>query len=258
MSERPPVALVTGASRGLGRETCRQLAEKGYRVILTARDAARAAEVSSELGVDHLQLDVTDPESVAEAARAAGSSPRLDVLVNNAGVLIEDFDAESAASTIDVNFTGPVRVTDAFLELLSPDARIVMVSSGLGELSCLSSARRKAFEDPRLTRSRLEELMREFVADVASGVWKSRGWPKSAYSVSKVGLNAFTRVLAGELAETGIRVNSVCPGWVRTDMGGPNATRDLATGGRSIVWAATLGPDGPSGGFFRDGRPIPW
>jgi carbonyl reductase 1 len=259
VSDTSSTALVTGASRGLGRETCRQLAKNGYRVVLTARDAGRAANVAGELGVDHLPLDVTDPVGIDAAAGAVQERyGRLDVLVNNAGVLIDDFDASSAATTIDVNCTGAIRVTDAFRPLLSETARVVMVSSGLGELSCLSSARRKAFEDPALTRARLGELMQEFVDDVASGVWKSRGWPRSAYSVSKAGLNAFTRILDREMGGRGIRFNSVCPGWVRTDMGGPSATRDLTTGGRSIVWAATLGSDGPSGGFFRDGRRIPW
>jgi carbonyl reductase 1 len=168
------------------------------------------------------------------------------------------FDAGVARRTIAVNLFGAMSVTDAFRPILSEDASVVMVSSGLGELSCLSAARRTQFEDPRLTRGRLVALMDEFVRDLGDGTYEAKGWPRSAYSVSKAGLNAFTRILAREAGEKRIRVNSVCPGWVRTDMGGRNASRSVGKGAASIVWAAMLGQDGPTGGFFRDGAPIPW
>lgn len=253
------VVVVTGGNRGLGLETCRQLDAQGYRVVLTARDEKTAQEAVAELGVDWLQLDVTDEESRTRAASKLESRyGSVDVLVNNAGIAMKGLDAHVARKTIDVNLLGAMAVTEALRPLLSGDASIVMVSSGLGKLSCMSSGRRRQFENPELSRAALIELTREFVQDVASSTHEARGWPGSAYSVSKVALNAYTRLLARDLEGTNILVNSVCPGWVRTDMGGPGADRDVEEGARSIVWAATLGPGGPSGGFFLDGRRVAW
>ena len=239
-------ALVTGASRGLGLETSRQLERRGFRVIATSRSDPK------------YPLDVADEASVAALAeRLRREGAVLDVLVNNAGISMRGFDAEVARRTLEVNFFGAMRVTDALLPLVRDGGDVVMVSSGMGELSCVSPALRAKLADPELDRAGLVALMRSFVAAVARGEHERAGWPSSAYSVSKVGLNALVRVLARELAGRRIRVNAVCPGWVRTDMGGPHAERDVATGAASIVWAAAL-EDGPTGGFFRDGKPIPW
>jgi len=136
--------------------------------------------------------------------------------------------------------------------------RIVMVSSGMGEVSALSPELRKRFMATNLDRATLVGLVQEFVRDVALGRHAERGWPTSAYRVSKVGLNALARVLAAELAPRHIKVNAVCPGWVRTAMGGSGAPRSLEQGAESIAWAALLGADGPTGGFFRDGQRIAW
>jgi NAD(P)-dependent dehydrogenase (short-subunit alcohol dehydrogenase family) len=258
-AENGRVVLVTGANRGLGLETCRQMSALGCRVILTARDPKAAREAAGRLKVDGLRLDVTDPESIANLlADVAARYKRLDVLINNAGVLLDGFNARLAEQTMDVNFHGVVRVTDAFRPLLSSGGTIVNVSSGMGALSCLSADLARQFCDPRLIRARLADLVEDFVRDVEEGTVGVRGWPKSAYSVSKVAVNAFTRILTRELHGTGIRVNAVCPGWARTDMGGASATRTVAKGARSIVWSATRGADGPSGGFYRDGQLIPW
>lgn len=254
------VAVVTGANRGLGLETCRQLAGRGYRVVLTARGQASARNAAEEIGVDHVQLDVTDKQSIARAASEIRERyERVDVLVNNAGVALRGFDESIAKTTIGINVFGPIAVTDALVPLLSEHASVVMVSSGLGDLSCVSAALREQFEDPRLARDRLTDLMQQFIQDVSDGTHAANGWPGSAYNVSKVGLNAFTRLLAREFeATTSLRVNAVCPGWAQTDMGGAGASRSVEEGARSIVWAATLGDEGPSGGFFRDGAAVSW
>jgi NAD(P)-dependent dehydrogenase (short-subunit alcohol dehydrogenase family) len=182
----------------------------------------------------------------------------LDVLVNNAGIAMEGFDLDVVRSTLAVNFTGAMRVTDGLVPLVRDGGNVVMVSSGVGELSGIAQAVRSRFAAPGLTRDELVLLMDEFARAVERGDHRAAGWPSSAYRVSKVGLNALTRILARELAGRSIRVNAVCPGWVRTDMGGASATRGVAKGAASIVWAALLDADGPTGGFFRDGSPIPW
>ena len=133
---------------------------------------------------------------------------------------------------------------------------MVNVSSGLGELSYLGRELRSRFADPSMTRSALDSLVSSYLSAVEAGKGKAAGWP-SAYSVSKIALNALTRILARELLPRGIRVNAVCPGWVRTDMGGPGATRSVPVGARSIVLAAML-PADATGGFYRDGKRIPW
>ena len=259
----PPLMVVTGASRGLGLETCRQLAERGVEVLLTGRDSAggRAADALRDRGLavrDH-PLDVADPASVAALAEHLRRDGRpLDALINNAGVALEGFNVEVAHRTLAVNTFGAVEVTDRLSPLLAPRGRIVMVSSGMGQLEGLPERLRERFLDPALTREGLTALLDEFVRDVTAGQHLERGWPANAYRVSKIGLNAYTRLLARELSGSTVRVDAVSPGWVRTAMGGPNAARTVEEGAEGIVWAALSGPDGPGGGFFRDGLPIPW
>ena len=231
-------AVVTGAYRGLGLETCRQLAERGYRVVLTARREAEgqaAAEGLASRGLDvrFQPLDVTDASSVrALAAYLAETFGRIDCLVNNAGIFPDPAPGSEAASVfeadpdtvrrgLETNTLGPLLVCQALIPLMRGRGRVVNVSSGMGQLSDMNGC-------------------------------------CPAYRLSKTALNALTRVLADELQGTDVKVNSVCPGWVRTDMGGPEATLPVEEGARGIVWAATLPDDGPSGGFFRHGEPIPW
>ena len=259
-----PFAVVTGGNRGLGLETGRQLAQRGYRVLLASRDAGQGEDAAAALrgvglDVESHVLVVTDAgaaAALAEHLRSRGQ--RIDALVHNAGASFRGFDAEVVRKTMAVNYHGAVQVTDALRPLLAEHARVVMVSSGMGELSGLPPGPARAFAAPTLTRAELDALVARFAAAVAAGTHAVQRWPSSAYSVSKVALNAFTRILARELADTGILVNAVCPGWVRTDMGGPGATRSVADGASGIVWAATLPADGPRGGFFRDGQPIAW
>jgi NAD(P)-dependent dehydrogenase (short-subunit alcohol dehydrogenase family) len=228
-----PIALITGANRGLGLETARQLGERGYTVYLGARDAAKGEQAAASLksrGLKafHLLLDVSDPDSIEGAGeRLARGIEALDVLVNNAAIHYDTWqDASDARMTTvieawETNVLGPWRVTQMALPLLkrAHAARIVNVSSESGSLA-------------------------------------SMGAETPAYGVSKAALNALTRKFAAQLRPDGILVNSVCPGWTATDMGGGG--RPIPEGARGIVWAATLPPDGPTGGFFRDGRPLPW
>lgn len=228
-----PVALITGANRGLGRETARQLAAQGYRVLLGSRDLGAGRAIAEELGasVEAVELDVTSDAHAKRLRGVVERLGRLDALVNNAGITgrasygtsILELDAADLAHVMDVNVAGAVRVASAVVPLMRERGTgcIVNVSSGMGQLS-----------------------------DMGKGA--------PAYRLSKTALNAFTRVLSQELSGTLIKVNAVCPGWVRTDLGGPNASLSVEEGVRGIVWAATLPADGPTGGFFRHGKAIPW
>lgn len=221
-------ALVTGASRGLGREVAKQLADRGWTVWVGARRLQDAARVVKDIGgkATPLQLDVTQPESVADAIGVVADHP-LHAIINNAGI---DYDTDQRAATVDLdrvrrifetNLFGAWGVAKAAAPLLAREAHsvIVNVSSGAGSIT-----------------------------DMGAG--------PPGYSTSKAALNALTRILAAELQGQGTLVNAVCPGWVATDMGGGG--RPIPEGAKGIVWAATLPKSGPSSGFFRDGRPIAW
>jgi NAD(P)-dependent dehydrogenase (short-subunit alcohol dehydrogenase family) len=227
-----PVALVTGANRGLGLEVCRQLAERGYRVIVSARTLEKAQSGARQIqgNVHAIAIDVTKPESISVAhAEALERFGRVDVLINNAGVLLNenvgliDVPMSDFHETFETNVLGAIAVSQEFVPgmIARRFGRVVNVSSRAGQLSTMS--------------------------DYAP-----------AYSISKAALNAFTRQLAAATNGTGILVNSVCPGWVRTAMGGQNAPRSVSQGADTIVWAATLPDNGPTGEFFTDRRRIDW
>jgi NAD(P)-dependent dehydrogenase (short-subunit alcohol dehydrogenase family) len=219
------VALVSGASRGIGAEIARELAaEHGFLVFAGAR---KQDDVERADGIEPIELDVTHQEMIdAARVRMEADVGRLDALVNNAGVYGDpvgaaEYDLDRAHEVLEVNTFGPWRMIEAFLPLLrhSSQPRIVNVSSGAGQLSEMNGGR-------------------------------------AAYRVSKAGLNALTRTLASD--ERWLKVNTMCPGWVRTDMGGSAAPKSVEEGADTAVWLATLPDDGPTGGFFRDRKPIPW
>ena len=217
-----PIALVTGASRGLGREVALRLAAEGFTVLAGMRNPVPLD------GLEVLSLDVTDVHTVQAAASLVKSRHgRLDVLVNNAGILLDEagglmeLEAEVLRRTLETNALGPLRMAQAFAPLMPKGGRIVNVSSGGGQLS-------------------------------APATWAP------AYCLSKTALNALTVQLAAALKPQGIVVNAVCPGWVRTDMGGPSAPRTLRQGTDSVLWAILTAPLEHTGGFWRDGMRIAW
>lgn len=229
------VAVVTGGNRGLGLETCRQLGERGMRVVLTARDPEAGRDAAGELRSDGLdvtfrRLDVTEPDQVGEVARfLAEEIGRVDVLVNNAGLYLDrgvaalDVDLDTVRRTMEVNAYGPLRLCQALVPMMQSRGygRVVNVSSG-------------------------------------SGAFDEMGTGTLAYGASKTWLNAMTRKVALEAEDDGVLVNAVDPGWVRTRMGGQDAPRSPEEGADTIVWLATLPADGPTGGFFRDRERRPW
>jgi NAD(P)-dependent dehydrogenase (short-subunit alcohol dehydrogenase family) len=226
-----PVAVVTGGNRGIGLEVCRQLAERGYEVVLGSRDLDKGREAAAALPgtVEARQLDVADAGSVRDVADWVREHfGGCDALVNNAAIEYDTdqhavrADLDRARRAMETNLFGAWSLTLALLPLLheSPHPRVVNVSSGAASL-----------------------------ADMGAGT--------PAYHVSKAALNALTRTLGAELRAAGVLVNSICPGWTATDMGG-GAGRPVAEGAASVVWGVTLPDDGPTGGFFRDGRPLEW
>jgi NAD(P)-dependent dehydrogenase (short-subunit alcohol dehydrogenase family) len=232
MTENGRLALVSGGNRGIGLEVCRQLAERGIAVILGSRDEESGTEAAENLPgyvVAH-QLDVADEKSVERLASFAEEEfGRLDILVNNAGISNDDgqsgvnADLDRVREALDTNLLGAWRLCRIAIPLMQRGGygRIVNISTGLAALEDMGG-----------------------------------GWP--GYRVSKTALNALTRILASELRGSGILVNSVCPGWVQTEMGGSRAPLPVEEGADTPVWAATLKDNGPTGGFFRDRRPIAW
>ena len=257
MSEGRKVAVVSGANRGIGLEIARKLAHAGLEVIAGSRDLAAGREVAKAIGARAVALDVTDRASIGALA---DELERVDVLVNNAGIAMQGFDATVARRTIEVNFFGPMHLTDTLLPKMAQGARIVMVSSGQGELSRFGPRVRRCFESETLTRDELVTFVESFVLDVQAGTHEQRGWPSSAYSVSKGALNALTRMMARELEDDPrtIRVNAACPGWVATRMGGASAPRTPEEGADTPVWLALEAPSELTGLFFRDRQRIPF
>jgi len=238
-----PIALITGANRGIGLETARQLGRQGMHVFLGSRDLARgraAAEKlqASGMAVEAVELDVTRSSTIRAAADLIGGRfGRLDVLVNNAAVALDDKTKKPSQQSLDtwravfaVNFFGLVEVTQVFMPWLhkSQAGRIVNLASGLASIT--------------------------LHADPKDGLPKTM----AVYSVSKTAVTAWTVQLAAELKDTPIKVNACDPGWVKTDLGGPEAPTTVEDGAKTSVRLATLDANGPSGGFFKNNQTVPW
>lgn len=235
-TEHSKVALITGANKGIGKEVARQLAKQGYAVFMGARDMHRGREATEELCAEgyeaiFIHLDVTDPVSIKNAVGTfSQKADHLDVLVNNAAILedhgedITKLNAEMMERTLKTNVVGPLLVSQYFLPFLKKapqGGRIVNVSSGAGALHSMNTY-------------------------------------APAYSISKTALNAITKQFAGALRADNIAVNSVCPGWVRTDMGGRSANRPVEKGAETIVWLAIDVPQAETGKFWQDKQELAW
>jgi NAD(P)-dependent dehydrogenase (short-subunit alcohol dehydrogenase family) len=228
-------AVVTGANRGIGLEICRGLADLGHRVILSSRNEAAGLKAVAKLQngnreILYHQLDVTDQESILRLRDFVVSRfGAADILVNNAAILPDQFGRILEVmpgrffTALETNTLGPLMLCQAFIPIMRAHhyGRVINVSSGAGQIE-------------------------NMVDDMP------------AYRLSKIALNGLTLMLAKSLMGTNVLVNAACPGWVRSDMGGPNADRSLEEGAEGILWLATLPDGGPSGGFFRDRNPIPW
>ncbi|HBS27741.1 MAG TPA: short-chain dehydrogenase [Gammaproteobacteria bacterium] len=238
MSQSQKIALVTGANRGLGLQACKVLAELNYHVLLTSRNKDKGIKAADDLrnqgfNVIFHPLDVTDADSIQVlAAFVQKQYSRLDALINNAGIFpdagkgqpsnsIFDTSLDTVRAGLETNTLGALAMAQTFIPMMRGNGRVVNISSGMGQLSDMNGC-------------------------------------CPGYRLSKTAINAVTRIFADELQGTNVKINSVCPGWVRTDMGGANADRPIEEGVGTIIWLATLPDDGPSGGFFRDKQLIPW
>lgn len=238
-TEDKKVALVTGGNKGIGLEICRQLAKKGVHVILTSRTKSKGLSAIKELNKKGLEadfelLDASDKKSIKKAVSSIKKKfGKIDILINNAGILIDtkenksesifDTKIETIKKTMDTNTFGPILLCQEVIPIMKKNkyGRIVNLSSGMGQLKDMYG-----------------------------------GYP--GYRLSKVSLNAVTKIFADELEGTNILINTMCPGWVRTDMGGKNATRSVEKGAETTVWLALLPNNGPSGKYYRDKKVIPW
>ncbi|EQA44881.1 NAD(P)H-binding protein, PF13460 family [Leptospira broomii serovar Hurstbridge str. 5399] len=228
------IAIVTGASRGIGKQVSKELAASGVHVLCCSRKSSDSAKTVNEIeekggSGEAWELDVADPNSIQKFLKEVlKKHSKIDILVNNAGIYLDSGNIETSSlqnlnKTLETNLIGPYLLAKEILPVMKRNkfGRIVNVSSGLGQLS-----------------------------DMGPGY--------AAYRISKAGLNALTKILDSEAGSGNIKVNSICPGWVRTDMGGAGATRSIEQGAETIVWAALLADDGPRGKFLRDKKEIPW
>ena len=240
MTEGRRVALVTGANRGLGLETCRQLGRLGYQVILTARDERAGEEAAAGLRGEGLDvrfrhLDVTNHDEVRSLVTDLLDDPgRIDAVVANAGIFPEGVNYPELTAALDVDMA---------------TVRCTLETNTLGHMTLYQAV---------IPAMRTQGYGRIAVLSSVSGRLADMGASMAGYRMSHVANNALARVFAAETEGDNIKINTVCPYWVKTRMGGPDAPREVEEGAETIVWLATLPDDGPSGGFFRDKQPMDW
>ncbi len=240
MSEIQRVALVTGANRGIGLEVCRQLGRLGYKVILTARDAVAGETAATGLrneglDVQYRHLEVTDHDEIRSLIAALQENPgRIDVAVANAGIFPEGADYPKLTSALDVDME---------------TVRLILETNTLGHMALYQAV---------IPVMRIQGYGRIAILSSVAGRLSDMGAGMAGYRMSHVANNALARIFAAETEGDNIKVNTVCPFWVKTRMGGPEAPREVDEGAETITWLATLPDDGPSGGFFRDRQPLEW
>ena len=273
MSTTSKVALVTGGNKGIGAAICRALASSTnprVHVLLGSRDTSRGQEAVQRLrsegrdNVDFLPLDIADPTSIQRATDAIKAKwGGLDILVNNAGIAAKGdaFDEDVARTTLRTNYEGTRDVYQHMAPLLRPHARVVNLSSmaGRSALNHMSDSRRQQLMKEDLTIPQLDALMEEFIGDVKAGTWKEKGWPGTAYGVSKAAVSMLTRIQGRDQKDPSVLINCVCPGWVRTDMAGDRAPKSPDEGAKTPVKLALLPEtEKTTGRFWEDEQVKGW
>ncbi|KAJ3171689.1 Carbonyl reductase [NADPH] 3 [Geranomyces variabilis] len=272
------IFVVTGANKGIGKEIVLALPKAFPQpavIYVAARDKSRGdaavAEMKKSLGADStaqlefLALDISSEDSIREAVAAIKAGPgHIDVLINNAGIASKGdaFDADIARATIATNYYGTKHATLAFLPLIRPGGRIVNVSSMAGKLNIVQAPLQAQFSDPELTLDKLDSLMESFITAVADGTYKEKGWPRTTYGTSKLGVTAMTRVLSrqADVRDKNIFVAACCPGWCKTDMAGDRAPKSAADGAKTPVLLATASSvaEWENGGYLTEEKPAKW
>eukprot|EP00877_Chromochloris_zofingiensis_P012949 jgi/Chrzof1/7908/Cz02g40230.t1 len=256
-------ALVTGGNRGIGLEVCRKLVEKGKPVILTSRDAAAGAKAVQDLSafkkadIRCIQVDTANQSSIDQLATKVKTEydGKIDVLINNAGILHREWDKAILDSTIKTNYDGPVNITYQLLPHLAQGALVIMVSSQLGQYTNLTSD----YANPIKAATTLDQIRAAGVFQAGSPQPQQNSYSPS-YNVSKCMLNRAVQLMHEDqqLRDKGVTVVSTCPGWCRTGMGSERAHRSAEQGAGSVVWPWLHWQQGLAGGFFRDGQRLPW
>eukprot|EP01100_Stratorugosa_tubuloviscum_P011239 TRINITY_DN498_c0_g1_i1.p1 TRINITY_DN498_c0_g1~~TRINITY_DN498_c0_g1_i1.p1 ORF type:complete len:273 (-),score=130.81 TRINITY_DN498_c0_g1_i1:55-873(-) len=272
MASTRKIAVVTGANKGIGFAICEKLCQfPNFSIILAARNTELGETAVANLKskyqnneIYYQQLEITDEQSCSRFAQLTKERfGSIDILINNAGMAFKGnaFDEHVARTTINTNYYGTIRICNHLIPLLNVNSRVVNVSSTAGRQAIVSEQLRNSFNNPNLTLEELSELIESFISSVADRTYSAKGWPQTTYGISKLGMSTYTQILARQLANDSrnILVNACCPGWVRTDMAGPNAPLTPEQGAETPVFLATLPLTSTETGlFFSDKKQKPW